>query len=194
MSLKHGYTVKLQTERLLLRPFQLSDAEDLLAHCSDEDEYGNRVFASDEEYAQAHLVGTVTRQAIETILSKIVETPWHDHPRFAIVANGTVIGEAELKVDYYHLVGELAYGIARIHWGKGLATEAARAVVGYGFSTLGLARVFAWLDPRNVRSMRVLEKLGMRREGLLRSSVMRRDGRGDSMIYGLLREEWEAMQ
>jgi RimJ/RimL family protein N-acetyltransferase len=95
-------------------------------------------------------------------------------------------------VDRVNRTGDLGYGLARDAWGKGLATEAARAVVDYGFSALGLAKVWARTDPRNAASVRVLEKLGMRREGLLRSHVIRWGERADRAYYGLLREEWEA--
>ena len=64
--------------------------------------------------------------------------------------------------------------------------------VDYGFCAFGLAKVYARADPRNVASVRVLEKLSMQREGLLRSHVVRRGERVDRVYYGLLWEEWEA--
>lgn len=184
---------ELRTARLLLRPFQLDDAKDVLEFANEENEFG-RTFSSDEEFASMHIQGPVTHQMVDSLLAHIIDTPWRDHPRFAIVSEGKAIGEVELKIDHDHLVAELAYGIARRHWGKGFATEAAHSVLGYGFNTFNLAKVYAWLDPRNVRSKRVLEKLGMRQEGLLRSHGIRRGKRVDSLIYGLLRDEWEAMK
>ena len=67
--------------------------------------------------------------------------------------------------------------------------EAARAVVDWGFRKRGLAKVYAYADERNAPSLRVMEKLGMTREGMLRSHRTFRDERIDDVYYGLLREE-----
>jgi RimJ/RimL family protein N-acetyltransferase len=66
-------------------------------------------------------------------------------------------------------------------------------VIGYGFEVFGLAKVCASADARNIGSWRVMEKLGMRREGLLRSQRIDRYGeRVDEVRYGILRGEWDA--
>ena len=83
--------------------------------------------------------------------------------------------------------------LSREYWGKGLATEAARAVIGWAFQTSGINRVFAYCDPRNVGSWRVMEKIGMRREGVLRSHLKWNGEYRDALYYGILRDEWEAM-
>jgi len=62
-----------------------------------------------------------------------------------------------LELDPPNGLGSLGYGLARPHWGKGLATEAAASVIGYGFEVLKLDKVWARTDPRNVASVRVLE-------------------------------------
>ena len=84
----------------------------------------------------------------------------------------------------------MGYSLARPLWGRGLVTEAARAVVAYGFAELGLARIQAFADIRNVGSWRVMEKLGMQREGVLRSHRVVHDERTDDVVYAILREEW----
>jgi RimJ/RimL family protein N-acetyltransferase len=76
-------------------------------------------------------------------------------------------------------------------WGHGYAPEAARALVGFGFRELGLHRVWADTDPENLASVRVLEKLGMRREGHLRENARVNDVWADSLIYAILEREWE---
>ncbi len=83
------------------------------------------------------------------------------------------------------------YVVARERWEEGFATEAAGAVVDHGFCEFGLAKVYARADPRSVGSVRVLEKLGMGREGLPRGHVVRRGERCERVYYGLLRNEWE---
>jgi [ribosomal protein S5]-alanine N-acetyltransferase len=80
-------------------------------------------------------------------------------------ANGTVMGDAGL-IHYAHRGPEieLAYRLAKPYWGKGYATEAARAWVRHGFDELGLDRIVAVTHPENAASQRVLEKVGMRYE------------------------------
>jgi RimJ/RimL family protein N-acetyltransferase len=125
-------------------------------------------------------------------LALIVATPWERRAEFAVVHEGIVVGRVRLDVDQENQVAELGYGIARERWGRGLASEAARAMVDYGFEAFGLAKVWARVDPRNLSSVRVLEKIGMVCEGVLRSHVMRRGERTDRAYFGLLRAEWEA--
>jgi RimJ/RimL family protein N-acetyltransferase len=97
-----------------------------------------------------------------------------------------------LDIDRENLIVALGYGIGRPWWGLGLATEAARAAMDYAFRSLGAEKVWARADPLNLGSVRVLEKLGMQQEGLLRKHQLRRGERVDRVYYGLLREEWEA--
>ena len=78
------------------------------------------------------------------------------------------------------------------HWGHGYATEAARALVTFGFEELGLARISSWCISENVRSSRVLDKIGMHLEGRLRANERFRDRWWDTSLYALLRDEWEA--
>ena len=73
---------------------------------------------------------------------------------------------------------------------RGYGTEAARAVVGLAFGVLGHHRVWATCDARNRGSYGIMEKLGMRREALMRQDVKRRDGWKDSFLYAVLAEEW----
>jgi RimJ/RimL family protein N-acetyltransferase len=86
----------------------------------------------------------------------------------------------------------MGWSIHRPLWNKGLATEAARAVVDASFAAhTPLRRIGARADARNVASHRVMEKLGMRNEGTLRQARVARGECIDEVHYGLLREEWE---
>ena len=69
-------------------------------------------------------------------------------------------------------------------------TEAARSLIDAGFTTLGLHRIWATTDPQNVRSIAVLERLGMRREGHLRAHRWCKQGWRDSALYAVLEQEW----
>lgn len=87
---------------------------------------------------------------------------------------------------------ELGYMLSPAHWGKGYASEAVRAVLGFAFERMRLHRVEAELDPRNTASARLLERLGFREEGLLRERWYVYDEWCDSALYGLLREDFGA--
>ena len=72
-------------------------------------------------------------------------------------------------------------------------TEAANAVINWGFQNFDLAKVYSWADVENVGSWRVMEKIGMTREGTLRSQGVNRGVRQDYHYYGILRSEWKAL-
>ena len=86
---------------------------------------------------------------------------------------------------------DIGYELAVAHWGHGYATEAATAMVAYGFETLALHRISSWCIADNVRSARVLEKLGLRLEGRLRDNEHFKGRYWDTLQYGLLRAEWD---
>ena len=170
---------RLQTERLLLRSFELSDVDDVFEYSSDPEFH--RYFNRPLPYTYSCAAQYVARQVL---------LDWSVRPHFAIVIDNKVIGGTGLRVNGQDQVGELGYAIARTHWGQGIATEASSAVMDWGFRTLGLHKVFARADLRNVGSWRVMEKLGMTREGVLRSHVRLRDEYSDDVYYGILRDEW----
>jgi len=185
-----GRPIKLTTERLLLRHFTLDDVGDVL-------EYTN-----DPEWAR-YQVGIppvpYTRKDAETLVAMFSDTSKWDGigilQLFAIVLEGKVIGELCLNQrdeDRKNDRSELTYSLSRQHWGKGLTTEAARAAMNWAFQTYSFYRMYAWSDPRNIGSWRVLEKLGMKREGLLRSHMKWNGEFRDQEYYGILRAEWKA--
>jgi RimJ/RimL family protein N-acetyltransferase len=90
-------------------------------------------------------------------------------------------------------VAELWYMIVPSCWGRGYATEAGRAALQFGFEHLGLNRIFSYHLARNLASGRVLAKLGMTREGLLRQHVRKYEGFEDVVVLSLLREEWDKL-
>lgn len=87
---------------------------------------------------------------------------------------------------------ELAYNLAREHWGQGIAAEAASRLVAHVFNVWQLNCIEATCMPENHRSIRVLEKLGMQFEGVMRKSHLRSEGDFvDMSLYSILRSEWE---
>lgn len=85
---------------------------------------------------------------------------------------------------------EIGYILGREHWRRGYVSEALPALVDHAFDAMRLNRLEADIDPRNVASARVLERLGFRREGLLRERWIVNGEVSDSAIYGLLRRDW----
>ena len=172
----------IETERLTLRPFELGDVDDVFAYARDPE--FSRYVRMPRQYARGHAEEHVARSVLRD---------WDSRPRWAIELDGTVIGGLNLAIDLGDRTAELGYGIARMHWGKGLAPEAARAVIDAAFETLvGVNRIWAPADARNLASVRVMEKLGMRPEGILRQHTVWHGEPVDLTYYGLLRGEWEA--
>lgn len=90
-------------------------------------------------------------------------------------------------------VNEIGYILRRDRWGRGYAREAVSAIVSHAFSEPALRRISADTDPDNRPSVRLLESLGFVREGVLRGEWETHIGIRDSLMFGLLREEWAAM-
>lgn len=104
-----------------------------------------------------------------------------------------LIGTCTLyEINPQHARAGMGYALMPECWGKGLAQEAASLAISYGFLELGLHRIEADTEPNNLRSNKVLERLGFQREGLLRERFAHPDGIQDSLIFGLLKPEWLA--
>lgn len=172
--------VTLPTERLTLRPFAISDAGDVFEYARDR-EFG-RFLAVPDPYTQADAERYVAIQ---------VAADWSKLASLAITFQGSLVGGIDLRIDRAERNAGMGYALARRLWGRGLVTEAAAAVIELGFDCYGLHKVWAHADVRNTASWRVMEKLGMSREGLLREHHMVRGEPGDMYSYGILRAEWE---
>lgn len=172
---------ELETERLVLRPFQLGDVDDVLAYAQDP-EWSRYLKALPRPYLREHAEQFLARQLLQ---DRTV------HPSWAVVRQGTVIGGINLRFNFEHGLAELGYSIARAHWNKGFCSEAARTVLDAAFSGHGdLNRICARADVRNAASRRVMEKVGMAKEGVLRMSRIERGEALDEAWYAILRSEW----
>ncbi|TXH51963.1 MAG: N-acetyltransferase [Burkholderiaceae bacterium] len=177
--------VALDTPRLMLRPLAQDDAAGLFRIFSDPEfmrYWSTPPWASvDEAHA---LIARDQRELADG-----------EHLRLGVFQRdgGVLIGTASL----FHLNeacrrAEIGYGIARPHWRRGYMGEAVRALIAYAFGELGLHRLEADIDPRNIASARSLESLGFTREGLLRERWIVGGEVSDSALYGLLAREWPA--
>ena len=174
--------IEMRTERLLLRPFRLTDVDDVYAYASDT-QWG-RFLPVPDPYL---------RKDAEEFVARSIIRSWDTQPLFAICLDDAVIGAIDVRVDVANKTAEVGYSISRAHWGKGMMAEAATAVIDWAFSEFELVKVGSRADLENRQSWRVMEKLGMTREGVLRSartSVADPCRREDTVHYGVLREEW----
>jgi [ribosomal protein S5]-alanine N-acetyltransferase len=107
--------------------------------------------------------------------------------------DGRLLGECSLfNFQEQSRRAEVGYTLAFESWGKGYMNEALSSLLEFGFSTLGLNRVEADIDPRNVASARTLERLGFRKEGHLRERWIVAGEVSDSSLFGLLAAEWKS--
>jgi RimJ/RimL family protein N-acetyltransferase len=96
-----------------------------------------------------------------------------------------------MDIKNTHLTAEMGYWIGKEYWNRGFASEAAKAIIEYGFRTLGMNRIHAHHFSRNEASGRILLKIGMKHEGKLRQHVKKWDKFEDIEMYGILRSEFE---
>lgn len=169
--------VRLESGEVLLRPFCVEDAGDI---------------ADMGGFPTWDLSGPspFTRRDAEEYLASEILKDWDNEPSFAIVLSGKVIGIIRLIVDKKNSTGEIGYSIAHSHWGKGIVSNAARRLLSWAFGEYNLVKVYAIADIRNKRSVRVMEKLGMCREAVLRKDQIIRGTRTSMVWYGILSEEW----
>ncbi len=131
------------------------------------------------DYANTIVEGFTKREVLNWIIADI--------------ESDQMIGTCTLyEINPQHARAGLGYALVPESWGKGFATEAASLAISFGFLELGLHRIEADTEPNNLRSNKVLERLGFQREGLLRERFMHPDGIQDSLIFGILRPEWLA--
>ena len=173
----------LASPRLLLRPFALEDAADL-----------NRLVNTREIALNTLRIPFPypDGEAERWISSHQEEGPKNDHVFAVTLRNNTdLIGCVGLHVKAENDNAEIGYWIGVPYWGSGYATEAAGAVLRFGFEILSLNRIFAMHFARNPASGRVLQKLGMRHEGTLRQHLKKWDEYVDLECYGMMRAEFK---
>ena len=104
---------------------------------------------------------------------------------------GRVVGTCTLGgIDWENRRAEIGFALARAAWGQGLMPDALTALIDHAFEELQLHRIEADVDPRNIASLRLLERLGFRREGYLRERYLKDEEIQDSVIFGLLRKDF----
>lgn len=174
---------KIETERLVLRPFELSDANDVQRLA------GDRAIADTTLNIPHPYKDGMAEEWISTHRPKF-ETG--ELLNFAIVSltSGDLMGAIGLAIVPRFERAELGYWIGRPYWKNGFCTEASKAMLQYGFNTLKLNRIHASHLSRNPASGRVMQKIGMTHEGRAPQHVKKWDQFEDLEQYGILREQW----
>ena len=174
----------LETDRLFLRPFALSDAPRV------------RELACDFAIADTTLnvphpyKDGMAEEWISTHLPKY-ETGELVNFAITVIESDLLIGAISMSINARFRRAELGYWVGEEYWNCGYCTEAARAVIKYGFSQLSLNKIVAHHISRNPASGRVMIKSGMRKEGSFREHVFKAGKFEDLEGYGILRSDWE---
>jgi len=178
----------LATERLWLREFKEQDWEAVHLYACDPDVVRYMPWGPNTEDDTHHFV--------QRAIAYQRERP-RRHYELALVLReeDLLIGGCGIRVSNPDLdEGNMGYCVNKDFWGRGYATEAAKALLRFGFETLNLHRIYAMCDPENRASARVLEKIGMSLEGRLRENLQIRGIWRDSLVYAILDHEWKKLR
>ncbi len=180
-------TVTLETDRLILRKIQKSDAKDMLKnYCNDED-----VVKFLPWYPHKDI--KVTKQYIRNVIKKYhIEKENSYHWVIVLKETTEVIGAIDFgKYDKINSNCELGYCLSKSYWNKGIMTEAAAAAIKYLFETTNIERIYAIHAIENIGSGRVMQKIGMTKEGTLRHARLCKGKFLDFDTYAIIRSDYE---
>lgn len=168
----------ITTNRLVLRLFQKSDAEDVTKLCNNYNIYKNTLYLP-YPYSIEDAISWIEHHLDNFNANKSFE--------FAITdkSTGELFGAIALSNNQQFNHGEIAYWIGEEFWGKGYATEAAQAILQFAFDEKQYHKVFARYFNSNPASGRVIQKLGMKQEGILIDHVRKENRYEDLVYYGI---------
>lgn len=176
----------IETARLVLRPLTENDLDSMLA------------YRSLDSVARFQFWAPHSREMMQDVLAEMLEAAAED-PRMehvlAVVRRdtGAMIGDVVLMIrDREARQGEIGFTFHPDHGGHGFATEAAGAMVAFGFEALALHRIFGRCDALNEPSFRLMERLGMRREAHFREHALFKGRWDEEFHYAILEDEWRA--
>ena len=178
--------MRIITDRLLLRDYVESDWKDVYA------------YQSDARYLRYYPWRIRTPDDVKEFLGMFIQGQ-DDSPRIkfqlaiTLKTNTILIGSCGLRMESAEAIqGDIGFELSPENWGKGYASEAARAIVDFGFCHLDHHRIWSQCIAENQKSARVLKRLGMTLEGRLRENEYFKGRWWDTLIFGILQDEWLA--
>lgn len=174
---------QMKSDRLIMREFKVSDWQ------------GVHEYASVAEVCQYQPWGPNTieesRGFVRQVLADREEEPRTRYAFAVTTRDERFIGAGELNITSFdHRAAEIGYIVNPAFWNLGIGTEIAEQLLVFGFQKLKMHRIVATCDVRNAGSQKVLEKIGMTREGTMRDHLLLADGWRDSFLYSILAPEW----
>ena len=178
--------MKITTDRLIIRPLTLDDVDDSFEHRGDPE-------------VSRFTPGPISRDEARARIQSQLDKPWtgEEHQKLMLAIelreSGKLIGELMFKyTDVSSGNGEIGYRLNRHYQGKGYAVEAVSRFIRQLFKELALHKIIALCATENTSSWRLMEKLGMRKEGELRSHFQLRGQRFDAYSYAILSKDTDA--
>jgi ribosomal-protein-alanine N-acetyltransferase len=182
---------RLETARLIIRPFKLQDAEALQG------------IVSQTEVMRYLPEDVMSLDEVKEIILWLNDCYRKNTPecimKFTLAVifkeNGKLIGWCGLgPLDFSPSEIEIFYGLSSEYWGKGIATEAAKALLHYGFDTIGLNQIVAVTNPLNTASIRVIENLGLMYRRKVEKLPEKHSSYEGCLYYSLSRDEYSKMR
>ena len=180
--------IYIETERLIIKPYCLSDIDDLYKIYSDE-----KVMAYIPE-------GVMSYEWVKDLINWMVDYCYEKNTPENIIKFGVSVLDKEKKrvigwcglgsLDCKPDDVEIFYGLSSEYWGQGLATESAKAMLRYGFDIIGLKRIIAVVNSNNIASKKVIEKLGMKFEKILKVDDVHYSGYDGELYYAITKDEY----
>ncbi|WEG12590.1 GNAT family N-acetyltransferase [Pullulanibacillus sp. KACC 23026] len=172
----------LESERLYLQPFKVEDSP-RIAELANNKELAD-ILGLPHPYKLEMAQDWVASQP--ELISKGIEYPFAIYQK----ESNEIIGTITIRIDKNNNKGELGYWMGRNYWGKGYASEAVRALIFFGFNELNLNKICASALSKNKASIKVLEKNGLKKEGMLKQNRLLLGNYEDVNVYGLLKSEY----
>lgn len=171
----------IKGKRVTLRKLRMSDADKITEYCKD---------PSISRWTASIPYPYKRKHAIEYIRKSKEKWSKKETYNFTVEEKGTMVGSIGLMIKSEG-VAELGYWIGKPHRGQGFATEASKLLLKEGFKTLKLHKIYAHHIKENPASGRVMQKIGMKKEGMMREHIKKQGKYRDLIQYGILRREFK---
>lgn len=176
---------KTKTESLIIRELKEADIQEVHAYASDPDvtkyvPFGPNTLKESEEFVRMCIEYQYQEDRVDFELAVIER---HDNK---------LIGACGIHIsDKQNREGWIGYVLNKEYWGKGYGTDIAKILLNFGFNQLKLHRIYATCDPENLGSEKIMQKIGMKKEGLMRKNMWTKGSWRDSLLYAILEEEFQ---